>query len=155
MAIDNYVDVKGDKIVLDMLKKLPESIRKNVLRGMLKAGAKVLLDEAKSNVPVRTGNLRDSLTVIPRRSLDKNIIRYSLTPLKNKTRTKRFKVNGKKWSITGQVADGFYAHMVEFGTKNMAAQPFIRPVEIKASEAYEAGRQYVAKRLDKVIAGAK
>lgn len=146
------VQVRGADKIIDVFQKLPKEFRKNVLRGMLKAGAKVLLDEAKANVPVDTGNLKESLSVIPRKSKDKNIVVYAVTPLRNKTKTKRFKTNdGTKWSITGQVADGFYAHMVEFGTKNMSAHPFLRPIETKADESYEAGRKYVKERVSKLL----
>ena len=49
--------------------------------------------------------------------------------------------------------DGYYGHMVEFGTKNMTAQPFMRPSFEKAGDAsLEASKDYMMKRVDKEIA---
>lgn len=63
--------------------------------------AKVIAEEAKRLAPVRTGNLRDSIQAI-QEGFDVYV-----------------------------VAEATYAKFVEFGTKRMAARPFIR----KALEA--------------------
>lgn len=150
------VQVKGMDETLKFFKKFPENIQKNVMKGAMKAGAKVIEKEAKHNVKVESGNLRDSIDVIPRRSKDKNIIHFSVAPRINKTKTKRFRLaDGTKWSIKGQVASGWYGHMVEFGTSKMAAKPFLRPAESKSDEAFDVTKKYIQKRVPKEIEKAK
>lgn len=146
------VDEKGLKQMKKILQNFPINVRKNAIKGMVRAGAKVIEEEAKRLVPVDTGNLRESISTISQNSKDKNIAHYAVTPLKNKSKTKRFiSSNGTKWSIKGQVADGYYAHMIEFGTSKMKAQPFLRPAESKHSEAYDESKKYLAKRVNKLI----
>jgi len=149
-------NVRGLNDVLKVLKNFPIQVRKNALKGMVRAGAKVIEDEAKRLVPVRSGNLKESISTIARRSKDKNSVMYAVTPLRNKTKTKRGKLaDGTKWSITGQTADGFYSHMIEFGTSKMKAQPFLRPAESKNDEAFSKGKEYLADRVEKLIKDSK
>lgn len=75
------------------LQDLPVKLEKKILRGALRAGAKVMADAAKSNVPVKSGALRKS-------------IRLS-------AKTKRGRVTA---TVKAGNAQAFYAHMVEFGT---------------------------------------
>lgn len=124
--------------LLKALKKFPENIQKNVMTGAVRAGAKVISGEAKSNVQIATGNLKKSIGIIKRKSKDKTKIRFSVTPRRG----------GKN--------DGFYSHMVEFGTSKMAAQPFMRPAfENQSDQSIKATKEYLAKRIDKEIAKAK
>ena len=94
------IAVSGLKELNDALQDLPAKIEKNVLRGAMRAGAKVMLDAARQQVPVRTGALRDSLTL--------------------KSGYQRGRVTG---TVRAGNAKAYYAHMVEFGT----ARHFIKP----------------------------
>ena len=161
----NGIEVSGLDEVLKKLKKLPERIQKNVLSGAIRASAKPIIKEARRLVPVRTGTLKKSIGVVKRRSEDKNIIHYSVTPR-----------SGKK-----QKYDGWYAHFVEFGTyakldhppkslprgakkrkrredmvkkgEGSAPHPFMRPAyEIAGKESIKFVREYMKKRVDKEIA---
>jgi len=106
-------EVTGLDEVLKKLKKLPE--------------------EAKRLVPVRTGTLKKSIGVVKRRSKDKNIIRFSVAPLKKK--------------------GGWYAHFVEFGTSKMRAKPFMRSAfEKKGEESIKYVKEYMKKRVEKELA---
>lgn len=58
--------VKGLAELQKLLDTLPVKVEKNIMRGALRAGAKVILEEAKSNVPIKTGDLRRSLRVSTR-----------------------------------------------------------------------------------------
>jgi HK97 gp10 family phage protein len=126
------------------------------MRGALRAGAKVIEAEAKANVPVKSGVLRDSIRVSAR--------------LKGRTVTASIKAGGKTKS-----GDAFYAKFVEFGTAahaikgrnggwlsfgglfaksiqhpGMQAKPFMRPaLDAKASDAVVAVGNYIKKRLTK------
>jgi len=145
------VEVKVDMgHLLKKLRKLPEKVRKNVIVGAVRAGAKPIVEEAKKNAPVRTGALRDSIGVKKMRTRDKNIVLFTISPMR-KSIAKHFRANGVRWSIKGEV-DPYYAHFVEFGTKKMAAHPFMRPAyENKGEEAIDAAREYMRKRIDKEL----
>jgi len=126
------------KKLLKALKIFPERIQKNIMVGSVRAGAKPILNEAKGNVPVRTGNLRKSLGITKRKSKSRTEIRFSISPRKG----------GKN--------DGFYGHMIEFGTSNMSARPFMRPAfENQDKNSIDEAKKYMSKRIDKEIIKAR
>jgi|GEM_PF-3413368 len=176
------VQVIGMEAILKKLKVLPERIQKNVLAGAIRASAKVIADEAKRNVPIKYGGLRDSIGVKKAskpRVTKKTLLIYKVSPM-TKNVTRRFKLaDGTKWSIKGEV-DGWYGHFVEFGTYakldhplvkprtgrlgkkrakmvsqgyGVAAHPFMRPAyEKKGAESIRVVKSYMTKRIDKEIA---
>jgi HK97 gp10 family phage protein len=106
------VHIKGLSELQKFLDQLPAKIERNVLRGALRAGARVIMAEAKRLVPVSAptsenkklyggyaGALRDSLRVTTKSSGGRV--------------TSSIKAGGK---VKGG-ADIYYAHMVEYGTK--------------------------------------
>jgi HK97 gp10 family phage protein len=147
------VVIKGGKEVGEFLKTLPAKIRRNVIRSALRAGAKVIADEAKANAPVQDGDLRRSIRVSTR-------------------------VKGDKASASAKVGNKkvWYSHFVEFGTaahriaaKNgkvlsfngvfrkevmhpgTRAKPFMRPaLDAKSTEAINAVGRHIGKRLTKL-----
>lgn len=88
-------------------------IEARVTRGAIASVAAaqgLIVQEAKTLVPVRTGFLRDSI--------------HSIDPQET----------GK--TVVGNVtADAHYAFFVEFGTVKMAAQPYLRPALDTTREA--------------------
>jgi len=135
---DVNVEIKGVKELLHSLKQFPQNIQKNVITGAIRAGCKPIVNSAKSYVPVDSGNLKKSIGIVKRKSRDKTKIRFSVTPRRK----------GKY--------DGFYAHIVEFGTSKMAAQPFMRPAyESQDNESIDEVKKYMAKRIDKEILKAR
>ena len=60
------VKVTGLKELAEFMKQLPEKLQKNVMRGALRAGAKVLEAEAKRGAPVDDGDLRESIRISTR-----------------------------------------------------------------------------------------
>lgn len=124
--------------LLDSLKQFPQNIQNNVLVGAVRAGAKPLVDAAKANVPVDTANLKKSIGINRKKTKDKSQVWFTVSPRKG----------GKN--------DGFYGHMVEFGTSKMAAQPFMRPAfESQDRESIEAAKEYMASRIDKEVEKAR
>ena len=124
--------------LLDSLKQFPQNIQNNVLVGAVRAGAKPLVDAAKANVPVDTANLKKSIGINRKKTKDKSQVWFTVSPRKG----------GKK--------DGFYVHMVEFGTSKMAAQPFMRPAfESQDKQSIEAVKEYMALRIDKEVEKAR
>ena len=140
MGID--VEIKMGDLFKD-LKKIPEKVQKRVLTGAVRAGAKPIVKEARRLVPVKTGNLKKSIGVTKRRSKDKNIVVFSVSPRK-----------GGKY-------DGFYGMYVELGhilkrnkkvIGHVPAHPFLRPAfENKGEESIKAFKEYMKKRLEKEL----
>lgn len=83
------------------LDTLPAKIEQNIMRAALARAAKVVAEEAKARVPVRTGALRDS-------------VRYGARVDRQAGRiVARVRAGGRG---KGKRAAAFYAHMVELGT---------------------------------------
>ncbi|MRV72568.1 hypothetical protein GJ700_12705 [Duganella sp. FT92W] len=55
--------ITGGRELDAFLQSLPAKVEKNIMRAALRAGANVLKDEAKANVPVQLGALRKSVRV--------------------------------------------------------------------------------------------
>jgi HK97 gp10 family phage protein len=146
------INIKGGKELQELLNTLPVKLERSILRGAMRAGAKVILDEAKNNVPVQSGDLRDSL---------------------------RISTNARRGKVTASVRSGnkkvFYSNFVEYGTAahsitaksggalsfggvftksvNVAGarpKPFLRPaLDTKSTEAINMIGEYIRKRLTK------
>ncbi|NML61830.1 HK97 gp10 family phage protein [Massilia sp. RP-1-19] len=86
--------IKGGKELDAFLRSLPVKVERNIMRAALRAGAAVLRDEARANVPVDSGALRKSIKVST--GFKKGVVRATV-----KTDPKI----------------AYYAHMVEYGTK--------------------------------------
>ena len=86
--------VLGGAALDALLGTLPVNIEKNIMRGALRAGAKVFLAIVKQNIPVEHGALRQSARITTR---------------------------VRKGEVTASVKVGdknvYYANMVEFGTR--------------------------------------
>lgn len=99
--------LKGHKEIAKKLRKLSGKAGKSVARKSISAGARVIRDEAKRNVPVKTGNLKKSIKV--------------------KTRAFRNRMGFHAYVFvdTGRKArfDGWYAHFIEFGTQPHEINP--------------------------------
>lgn len=136
------------------LTQLPEKLQRNVLRAALRAGAKAIAEEAERNVPVDSGDLRDSIRVTSR-------IRAGMP-------TASVKAGGRA-KVAGKQLDVFYAHMIEYGTAKhfidgplyyagewhpyafhpgIVKKPFMRPaMDSQAGEAVSRTADYVRRRL--------
>ena len=149
------IEVTGLAGLQALLDELPARIEGNVVRGGLRAAAKVVEMEAKRLCPVgKTGDLRNSIRV-----------------------TLRSKHGHISATVKAGNAKAFYAHMVEFGTarhwikpKNRKSlfvagllreavdhpgakkEPFMRPaIDGKADEAIDAMAAYLRERIPKEI----
>jgi HK97 gp10 family phage protein len=111
--------VEGIDALLRTFQRLTNSVPEAVQQQALEEGAEIIAREARRLVPVGSGNLRDSIVVSGRAlggafKMDNSIEGGGVTVYVG-PRT------------GGGGPDGFYGHMVEFGTINMAAHPFMRP----------------------------
>ena len=147
------INIKGGEELSKALKQLSPKIEKNIMRAALRAGAKVIADEAKRNVPEKSGELKKSIRSGSKATRQGQVIATAKAG------------NDKAW----------YWRFVEFGTqahlimaknqKSMAfggvfakqiehpgatARPFMRPaLDAKAQEAIQKVADVVRQRLTK------
>lgn len=107
----------GFKELDRLFDKLPDQVSKRLVdKALLKSG-KPIVQGAKSNVNVFTGNLKKSIGAL-------------------KGKTKKFKVGNRTVLIGGRVGGrhkGYHAHLLEFGTKKSRRRPFLGPATRKFS----------------------
>lgn len=138
------VAVKGLKELDAFLKRLPAKVEGNILRGALRAGAKVILTEAKVLVPVGPPNAENVRLYGGHEGALRDSIRISTSRRKGDVKAS-VKAGGKN-KKTG--ADVFYAHFIEFGTVKGNAIPFLRPsLDSKQGEAVVAVGNNIKKKL--------
>lgn len=140
MAISNSsIQLSGFEQVYKALEALPAKIQKKALREGVKKAGEFLRDRIAERAPYRTGLLRDSIVAGSART-KKLSVAISIGP----AATNRPKASGDKrqeQSLGGETSgdkkpkDAYYAKFIEFGTVNMAARPFMRPVLDANSEA--------------------
>lgn len=154
MAVEVKVDGLND--LVQKLRELAPAMRKRVLRNALSAGARVVRDEAKRNVPVlnasmkapyrKPGTVRAAIRVraskVTRRSGDIGVF-VNVKPAKSTAR-------GAK-----SHTDPFYWRFLEFGTRNMSARSFLRPAAAKLSDALAIFQTQVGRWIEKVNASGK
>lgn len=116
-----------------VFRRLPGTMSEEILVSSLRKGAKPIKDAARDNVPVRTGNLRDSIVV--------------------RKATKRQRRKGSGHIIIGfKKPHSRRAHLVEYGTRNSAAQPFMRTaLNSKGGEAIERVASEISKQLSSAV----
>lgn len=99
---------------------MSEAVQKEAAEA-LKRTAKEIAEEAKANVRVKTGALRNSIKKSVRRRRESVIARvFADYPKNGKTR----KASTRKQSAGSR---DYYAFAVEYGTKRSKAYPFLKP----------------------------
>jgi HK97 gp10 family phage protein len=114
---DNFtMHLEGVEELNNALREIGDRATGLALRKAAEAGAEVIADEAKQRAPVKTGQLRESITVAP-------------GPMKQGKAEYRIGPGKKAW----------YGSLIEFGTKFIPARPFLRPaLDVAKDEAQEA-----------------
>lgn len=132
-ANDFYVEVQGIKEIERTLKSFGTDVAIKITKKALRAGAKIILTEAQSKVPVKTGKLRDSLKITSRKKGDR--FSYAVGTSNNKNLF---------------VGKTFYAGFIEYGApaRGLPARPFMRPAfDAKSAEAVKAIMDAYAKAI--------
>lgn len=144
------VRVKGLKELNAFLQQLPPKLEKNVLRGALRSGAKVVMEEAKARAPVATGTMRDGLKVSTGGKGGTVIAKVKVTGkhaylapwLEYGTAAHVITAKGSGWMFFG----GMFARKVEH--PGISPRPFMRPaLDGQAAQAVLAAANYMKQRL--------
>ena len=116
----DFMKIEGLKELNKKLGQLAPNIERKVLAKSVTEGARIVRDEAKRLVPIKTGTLKRGI----------------------KYRRKPRQPRGSVVYQVGLAPKAFYGMFVEFGTKKLAARPFLRPAfDGKISEAIAAMKQ--------------
>lgn len=166
------VKITGIDDMRRALAEIPQVLRKKVLLGALRKAARVVSKEAKAQAPVLAGSspyrtrglVKKRISVRTskeaRRAGDVGVFvnvkpaagaRYKTTRgsfLGVKTRTRSL----VKASQRGTKDDPFYWRFLEFGTRKMAARPFLRPAADKLPEALAVFEREVIPQIEKLNA---
>jgi HK97 gp10 family phage protein len=137
MSAAVVVSTSGFKALDEALAELPKATARNVLKRTLVKAGEPIAQKARDLVPVASGDLKDSIAVSAkiknkvgnaefaeamRQGLGKGAAVQAL-------RDARRGANASfaEMYVGPAVPQGFYGHLVEFGTSHMAAEPFMRP----------------------------
>jgi HK97 gp10 family phage protein len=113
------IKIEGADEIDAALKRMATVTRREVVERALLAGGEEIAAEARRLVPADTGNLRASI--------------IASTTAKGMNSAGGSSGSGDVKVFVGPEQgreaehDGFYGHMVEFGTNDTAAEPFMRP----------------------------
>lgn len=135
------VSVSGFRELDAALGNLPKATARNVLVRTLRKAGEPIAEEARRHVPVRTGTLRDSISVSARVKNKVGSAEYAAAMkagLGKQAAGAALRAARKAAKGTGSFAEAYvgpargkgvirYAHIVEFGSNDTAPQAYMRP----------------------------
>ncbi len=153
MAKRETVKVEGLAELGKALRELPGRVARNGLRASVYAGAKVVRDEARAQAPKAAQSLGANQP--PPGTLKRSVIMKHIRELSGGGRQtfyvlvrhgKKYRNQGKRGNLS---QDAWYWRFVEFGTRKMAARPFLRPaLESRRREAVDAIKERLTQRIE-------
>jgi HK97 gp10 family phage protein len=153
VAKTETVKIEGLKALDRALRELPDRIANRGLRASVYAAAKIVRDEARVRAPKAAQSLGANQP--PPGTLRRSVILKHIRELSGNGRQtyyvlvrhgKKYRKQGKKGNLS---QDAWYWRFVEFGTRKMAARPFLRPaLESKRREAVNALKKRLTERID-------
>ena len=153
MAKHERVKVEGLAELAKALRELPDRVANNGLRVSVYAGAKVIRDEARMRAPKAAEVLGPNQP--PPGTLKRSVIMKHIRELSGGGRQtfyvlvrhgKKYRNQGKRGNLS---QDAWYWRFLEFGTRKMAARPFLRPaLESRRREAVDAIKQRLSERIE-------
>ncbi len=152
MAKGEVVHVRGLAELDRALRELPVRVANRGLRASVYAGAKVIRDEARSRAPKAAQSLGPKQP--PPGTLRRSVIMKHIRELSGGGRQtyyvlvrqgKKYRNQGKRGNLS---QDAWYWRFLEFGTRKMAARPFLRPaLESRRREATAAIKERLTQRI--------
>ena len=150
------VRIEGLKALDQALRQLPDRVARNGLRASVYAGAKVVRDEARRRAPKAAEDLGPNQP--PPGTLKRSVIMKQVREISSQHKQtffvtvrhgKKYRKQGKKGKLS---QDAWYWRFVEFGTRKMAARPFLRPAfEAKRMQAALAIKTRLQERIAKAV----
>lgn len=149
------VEVKGLEELKRKFLEIPKALRRRVLMNALRAGARLVRDEAKRNAPLLQNPMDAPFRT---RGTVKNAIRVRTSKADRRAGNVGVFVNVKP-APKGQrgaksPTDPFYWRWLEFGTKKMQARPFIQKGAAKLNAALTEFEKSIGKWMTKIDKGA-
>lgn len=150
------LNITGGKELSDFLKTLPKKLERNVMRGAMRAGAKVIADAAKNNVPTRMGKLKKSIRVSSKSN--KGMITASAKAGNKKVfyaswvefGTAPHKIIAQKMFLRFKAKDGNTVTTYSVNHTGAISKPFMRPaLDTKAADSIRAVGGYIKARMSK------
>ena len=147
--MDFSFKVDGLKDLEKAMNKLEDrGIGVKILRSAGRKAMKPVLEDAKANVAVRTGSLRDSLMATSKTSRRYKSVSIFIGP-QRKSRTRK----GVKTTYNKQLNQR-KTLALEYGTKKQAPKPFLRPaLDKNAAQVLSLFKDHVAAAIDKAVRG--
>lgn len=108
------IHVQGLAELQRTLDTLPAKLEANLVRAALRAGAKVIADEAKRRAPVQQGDLRASIRASVRINRRAGRVEATIKAGRGKPALATYMAGGK---LMARKVDPWYARLVEQGTK--------------------------------------
>lgn len=141
--MDVEIKLEGFDQLARQLRELPQALAKNALRAAVNAGATEVRKEVQARAPVLTGRLRKSVYQAQVRELSSLYRQVYIVGVRSGP--KRTKTGAKDRS-----RDAFYWRFLEFGTRYIAARPFLRPaLATKKGAAIEAMARKLRERIER------
>lgn len=135
------VRVKGAAEIEAVLKKLPERLARNVVQAALRAGGTLIAKQAKANLEangsVDSGFLKSKIGVSGKKGKAQVGVLTGQTIVERGGKMRRARATS-------------YARFIEFGNKNLAAKPFIRPaLDEKSVETFRVIGERMGKGVER------
>lgn len=157
------VKIEGLDGLLRSLREAPKAVRGRVVQAGMRKGGNVIRDEARRRAPKASGFMASQ--IVTRRANARNRARagvgqggeYFTVGVKTGRRrkyanTKRNRRRGRVGKVYEDAGWAYYWRHIEFGTKKMAAQPFLTPAgEAKGPEAAQVVIDETWNALDKQL----
>lgn len=152
-SLSTDVKINGLAELQKALDTLPEKIQTNIMRGALRAGAKVIASDAKGTAAFvdRTGALRESIRVTT--SVRGGIAKASVVSGPSKTNPVPFYARFVEYGTKAHIIKAKAGKLLAIGVSQVLhpgakKHAFMRPAfDGKAQAAIEASREYVRARL--------
>lgn len=147
MPASTFVVVSGLRELGENMRELSKDIALKISAQATGAGAQIIKKRAKQNIEsspsVRTGSLRDALII---KKIPKSQAEFTAEHIVTVRGRGKQRGNPKRKQNIAP-----HAHLVEFGTVNMPAEPFLRPAyESEKGRAAEAIASKLRKRIEAV-----
>lgn len=143
--------IQGLKELNKQLGQLAADLRPKVLKSAVRAAFKPVLASAQEKVPVDTGELRAGIVIATAQK--DTTVAAGLTIVNNSAALKQGRMAAAAFGqAQGRGDPARRWHLTELGTRNQAAQPFLRPaIDENQDTVVEGLKTELDKRIKKAV----